>query len=57
MQVGGGGDQMEYVVFRHDGERYSDDFDHIKAKRIRGRWLIGKNWHMSTFGPMPKLAK
>jgi hypothetical protein len=52
-QMGGGGDAMHYVVFRHNGESYSR-FESIKASRVRGRWLIGKNWKMSTMGPLPR---
>ena len=52
-QMGGGGDPMHYVVVRHNGESYSANFDSIKASRARGRWLIGKDWKMTTMGPLP----
>jgi hypothetical protein len=44
---------MEYVVFRHDGRSYPNDPREIAAARIRGRQLIGKEWGMSVFGPIP----
>jgi hypothetical protein len=53
-QMGGGGDPMHYVVFRHNGESYSNNFESIRASRLRGQWLIGNNWTMSTMGPLPK---
>jgi len=53
MQVGGGGEEMRYVVFRHNGKSYSDNFGEMKAERVRGRWLIGKDWKKSLFGPLP----
>ena len=53
MQVGGGGEQMRYVVFRHNGKSYSDNFREIGARGVQGRRLIGKDWQMSTFGPIP----
>lgn len=53
-QMGGGGDPMHYVVFRHNGKSYSDDFESIKASRVRGRWLIKKDWNMSIVGPLPR---
>ena len=53
LQMGGGGPPMEYVVFRHDGRRYPDDPSPIAADRIRGRQIIGKDWWMSVFGPIP----
>lgn len=52
-QMGGGGDAM-HVVVRHDGESYSGNFESIKASRVRGRWLIKKDWNMSIVGPLPK---
>ena len=53
VQVGGGGEEMRYVVFRHNGKSYSDDFREIRAGRVKGRWLIGRDWQMSIFGPLP----
>lgn len=52
-QMGGGGDAMHYVVVRHNRESYSANFQSIKASRVRGHWLIGKNWNMSVVGPIP----
>ena len=54
MQMGGGGVPMEYVVFRHNGNTYSDSSEPVKASQIRGRWLIGKDWKMSVMGPLPQ---
>jgi hypothetical protein len=54
MQMGGGGVPMEYVIFRHDGKVYPDSPESVKANRIRGRWLIGKDWKMSVMGPLPQ---
>jgi hypothetical protein len=53
LQVGGGGVKMQYVMFRHNGKSYSEDFRPIAAKKIRGQWLMGKNWTMSVVGPLP----
>jgi hypothetical protein len=53
MLAGGGGEEMRYVVFQHNGKYYSDNFREIRGERIRGRWLIGKVWDMSVFGPLP----
>jgi hypothetical protein len=52
-QMGGGGDAMHYVACRHNGKSYSDDFRAIKASRVRGHWLIRRNWQMSIVGPLP----
>jgi hypothetical protein len=53
-QMGGGGDAMHYVVFRHNGESYAGDFESIKASRVRGHWLMGKTCQMSIVGPLLK---
>jgi hypothetical protein len=53
LQVGGGGEKMRYVMFRHNGKTYSDDFRPIAANKIQGQWLIGKDWKMSVVGPLP----
>ncbi|HKB68983.1 MAG TPA: hypothetical protein VKC61_24290 [Pyrinomonadaceae bacterium] len=53
-QMGGSGDAMHYVLVRHNGESYSGNFQSIKVSRLRGRWLIGKGWNMSTMGPLPQ---
>jgi len=52
MQMGGGGEPFKYVVFRYKGETYSDQPQSLKPSTIRGRWLIGKDWQMSRFGPL-----
>jgi hypothetical protein len=53
LQLGGGGEKMQYVMFRHNGKTYSDDFRPIAANKIKGQWLIGKDWKMSVVGPLP----
>ncbi|HEX8177219.1 MAG TPA: hypothetical protein VF543_19175 [Pyrinomonadaceae bacterium] len=53
LQLGGGGEKMQYVVFRHNGKTYSDDFRPIATNKIKGQWLIGKDWKMSVVGPLP----
>jgi hypothetical protein len=54
VQMGGGGEKMHYVIFRHTGRAYSDDFAPMKVGRVRGKWLMGQGWQPSVVGPLPR---
>lgn len=54
VQMGGGGEEMHYVVFRHGRRAYPKEPASISARRVRGRLLMGQGWAWSPLGPLPR---
>ena len=50
---GGGGDPMRFLVFRHNGQGYSQSSTTV-SKRPQGKWLFTDMRSNTTFGPIPK---
>jgi hypothetical protein len=53
-QVGGGGDEMRYVVIHHNGKSYTQRISAIFPKLIHGRRLFGRGYAMTIVGPLPR---
>jgi len=54
VQMGGGGEEMHYVVIRHSRRAYPKEPAPISARRVRGRLLMGQGWAWSPLGPLPR---